>query len=241
MQRISTVFHIALFAVLICGCKEKLHAHKNQAHKVHKVHKAHKRHVHKAHKGHTHKHAKHTLPAAHKKRVHKRSLYILNAQWTRQNGKKVAFASFKGKIQIVSMVYASCPHACPVTISDLKAIEHGIAPKDRKKVGFILITFDPKRDTVQKLNALAQKRKLDPKRWSLLRGPTDQVLELAALLGVKYKKVSATDYAHSNIISILSPQGVIKHQQIGLSQDPKASLKVIQKLLQKVGSKNRKK
>lgn len=170
-------------------------------------------------------------PARRSAGLSKRSLYQLNATWTTQDGTRIKFASLRGKIRLIAMIYASCQYACPLTISDLKRIEQGIPKAQRAKVGFVLVTIDPKRDTPAKLKELAQKRKLDLKRWTLLRGSPDDILELAALLGVKYKKVSDTMFAHSNLITVLDAQGVMKHQQVGLNQSPKKTLQVLYQLL----------
>ena len=40
--------------------------------------------------------------------------------------------------------------------------------------------------------------------------------ELAALLGVKYKQEADGAFSHSNLITILNPQGEIVHQRTGL-------------------------
>jgi protein SCO1/2 len=44
----------------------------------------------------------------------------------------------------------------------------------------------------------------------------NSVLERAALLGVKYRSVSKTVFAHSNLITVLNKKGEIVHQQEGL-------------------------
>lgn len=64
-------------------------------------------------------------------------------------------------------------------------------------------------------------------RWTLLNGDESSILELAALLGVKYKKTSTLDYAHSNIITILNEEGKVAYQQVGLGTDATQTLDVI--------------
>ena len=68
---------------------------------------------------------------------------------------------------------------------------------------------------------------MSPAEWTLLNGKENVTLELAALLGVKYKKTSATDYAHSNLITIINPEGEVAYQQIGLGADPTQTINVI--------------
>jgi hypothetical protein len=54
------------------------------------------------------------------------------------------------------------------------------------RVGFALVSFDSKRDTPAALADYRRARKLPAERWALLRGRPDDVLELAALLGIKF-------------------------------------------------------
>jgi len=61
----------------------------------------------------------------------------------------------------------------------------------------------------------------------LLHGEPEDVLEISALLGVKFKNDKRGQFAHSNIITILNAEGEITHQQIGLNQEPEASLDAI--------------
>ena len=56
--------------------------------------------------------------------------------------------------------------------------------------------------------------------------------ELAALLGVNYRKDARGHYAHSNILTVLNPGGEIVHQQLGLNQSPDESVKQLLHLLQ---------
>lgn len=69
----------------------------------------------------------------------------------------------------------------------------------------------------------------DPKRWLLLTGDEDGVLELAVALGMKYRKTSAMDFAHSNIITILAPDGRIAYQTPEIGADISKTLKAIRK------------
>lgn len=186
-----------------------------------------------------HKHAGHPSkkPATRKattKKAHAdsnaRSLYQLDSTWSSHRGTSRKLSSLRGHVVMLAMIYASCPHACPMTISDIQAIDRGLTPAQRKKVRIVLVTFDPARDTPAQLKALAKQRGLDS-RWILLRGSDTQILELAAVLGVKYRKVNEKDFVHSNLITILDAQGVRRHQQVGLAQDPKASQAVIRKIL----------
>ena len=62
-------------------------------------------------------------------------------------------------------------------------------------------------------------------------GTADDVLELAALLGVKFKKDARGQFAHSNVLTVLNPGGEVVHQQVGLNQAPHETVKQLHRLL----------
>jgi protein SCO1 len=155
------------------------------------------------------------------------SIYNLNSTWHTQKGEEKSLSDLQGKIQLVALVYATCEYACPRIIADMKRIETAVTDQYGDQIGLVLVTIDPTRDTPEKLRDFAEKTHLDPNRWLLLQGQDSDILELAALLGVQYKKTSATDFSHSNVITVLNPAGKIVHQQVGLGVNPDESVLAI--------------
>jgi len=49
-------------------------------------------------------------------------------------------------------------------------------------------------------------------RWKLLRGDESQVREIAAILGVKFKKMQEGGINHTSLISFLDSKGLIDSQ-----------------------------
>jgi protein SCO1/2 len=147
------------------------------------------------------------------------SIYQLNSSWTNQDGQLVSLKSFTGNPVVLTMFFANCTYACPLLVNDMQKMENSL-PKDKKNnYRFILVSIDPERDTPTKLKIYAKERGLDLSRWTLLTGETDDIMELAALTGFKYKKDDKGNFSHSNLITLLNEKGEIMHQQIGLNQD----------------------
>lgn len=160
-----------------------------------------------------------------------KSLYQVGSRWTTDAGKQIQLGALQGKPQVVAMFFANCQYACPLIVNDMKRIETALTPAQRARVGFTLVTFDPKRDTVEALASYRRVRELSTDRWTLLRGKSDDVQELAALLGVRYKQDARGQFAHSNVITLLNAQGEIVHQQVGLNQDIQASVRALAELV----------
>jgi protein SCO1/2 len=161
------------------------------------------------------------------------SVYQLPSHWRDQNNAPLELADLVGKIQVVAFIYTYCEHSCPVILSTLKRIDKKLSGEQKQQLNFLLISLDPDRDTPDILNAYMNKNNLAQTRWRLLHGNADDVLELAALFGVRYKPMDANnDIAHSNMITILDRQGVIDYQMQGISDDLSESLAAINALTQ---------
>ena len=158
-----------------------------------------------------------------------RSLFQLDSLWTNDKRAQVRLASLGGRPVVITMFFAKCEYACPVLVHDMKKVEAALPEELRAKVTFALVSFDSERDTPA---ALADYRKIHelPANWTLLRGTPDDVLELAALLGVKFKKDARGQFAHSNILTVLNAGGDVIHQQVGLNVAPDETVKQLRQL-----------
>lgn len=147
------------------------------------------------------------LPAA--------SLYQLDAGFTDDAGRPVRLASFRGRPVAIAMFFSSCTYACPLIVQDLTRIRDKLPADIRERAALVLVSFDTRRDTAGVLRRFREDRALGP-QWTLLRGDEDAVGELAAVLGVKFKREAGGGFAHSNLVTLLSPEGEIVHQRTGL-------------------------
>lgn len=146
------------------------------------------------------------------------SIYHVDSNWTNQNNKIVNIASLKDKVQVLAFVYTYCEHSCPIILAKLKHIERKLTPEQKEDIHFILVSLDPKRDTPEVLSKYMKEKELDARYWQMFSGNPDDVLELSALLGVRYKPMAneTNDIAHSNMITILDKKGRLHYQMKGL-------------------------
>lgn len=143
------------------------------------------------------------------------SLYQLDATYTNDSGRAFTLGELRGRPVVLTMFFASCGYACPMLVSDMTQIREKLPADIRDQVAFVLVSFDVKRDTPAALHAYRTERGLND-QWILLHGGHDAVSELAALLGVKYKLENNGMFSHSNLITVLNPEGEIVHQREGL-------------------------
>ncbi len=160
-----------------------------------------------------------------------KSLYQLDSTWTSDVGREVKLGVLRGRVQVVAMFFAQCEYACPIIVENMRVIETALPAALRDRVDFLLVSFDTERDTPEVLRAYRNKTKLAPAHWTLLRGGTDDVRELAALLGVNYQRDARGQFAHSNVITVLNAEGEVAFQQAGLNKDSKETISAVEKAL----------
>lgn len=172
-------------------------------------------------------------PAVTKECLNDKSLYQLDSAWTNDDGAEVKLASLRGRPQVVVMFFANCTYACPLLVYQMQQLEAALPESLRDKVGFTLISFDTERDTPAALHNYRLGHALANQRWTLLRGGPDDVLELAALLNVKFKKDAQGQFIHSNVITLLNAEGEIVCQDLGLNSDHKEIIRAVSELARK--------
>lgn len=148
------------------------------------------------------------LPAA--------SLYQAEAAFVTDAGEPLRLVELRGRPVLLAMFFSNCAYACPATVVDLVRIREKLPPDERDRVRVVMVSFDVERDTPAALRAFRESRGI-PADWVLLGGSADSVRELAALLGVKYKREADGGFAHSNLVTVLGPDGEIVHRRAGLS------------------------
>jgi len=166
-------------------------------------------------------HAHSTAPAAAPARS--QSLYALSAALVDQDGRSVGLDLFRGYPVLISMFYATCPDACPLLIANIQRIEAELSPRERANLRVVLVSLDPERDTPEALQALVRARGLDDSRWRLMRAPDDTVREIAAALGIKYRRLPDGSFNHSSVITLLDRSGAVQARVDGIGQ-PQADL-----------------
>jgi len=158
------------------------------------------------------------------------SLYLLDSMWTSDVGKEIKLGALRGRIQIVAMFFAQCEYACPIIVGQMKKLEAALPDFMRDQVDFLLISMDSERDTVAALHDYRTKTNLDVAHWTLLRGGEDDVRELAALLGINYKRDGKGQFTHTNLITVLNQDGEVAFQQTGLDTATDQILSALKKI-----------
>ena len=145
-----------------------------------------------------------------------RSLYQVPLTWRTDGGETVTLDHWKGQTVVLTMIFTSCQATCPLTMAKLRAIQEQF---DREKIAahFVIVSFDPTRDTPEKL--ARYRRETDHLRpnWTFVVGAEDDTRQLAMLLGIKYSRNPVSgDIMHDNKIVLLNGAGEVTKELVGL-------------------------
>ncbi len=143
------------------------------------------------------------------------SIYQLDSQWTDQSGAKLKMTDMAGAPRLVVMLFTRCQSTCPLIVEEIRGVLKALPAEKEKDIRVTVFSFDSENETPETLADFVKKRKLD-ERWQLLTGKAEGVAELAAVLGVRYKKIK-DEYVHSNILFFVDKNGVIKGKKDGLN------------------------
>lgn len=159
------------------------------------------------------------------------SILQLGSKWKNQKGETVNISDLQGKPRLLVMLFTRCETACPLIVEDLKEVAKELGSiKTAKGVGVSIFSLDSFRETPESLLAFSVKRKLPP-NWELYASDADAVAELAAALGVRYKRLQNGDFIHSNVIYFLNSKGEIAAQKEGIKTPRGEFIKKISKTL----------
>ena len=105
-------------------------------------------------------------------------------QLLNQDGEEVLFPDdFRGAPVVVGFVYTNCPDICSFITSNIKKVyQEGKHPEGTQ---FVLITFDPERDTPEVLQNYAYAFEMDREPFQFLTGDTDTIDELMKRVSVR--------------------------------------------------------
>lgn len=139
---------------------------------------------------------------------------------TNQDGKKFTFKDYRGKALAVTFIYRECPlpEFCIKMSRQFADMANQIAsdPAAKDKIRLLSISFDPERDTPEKLKQyglgyLGKEPKDDLTIWNLAVGTDKEVRAVADFFGLKYETDAAdkTQINHSLVTAVIAPDGKV--------------------------------
>jgi protein SCO1/2 len=128
------------------------------------------------------------------------------------NGEKMSLSDTEGKVRLVYFYFSSCVDVCLPTTHLLSKVQEelkqaGVFAED---TAILSITFDPERDTQERLKEFSGFYDADSTGWHFLRGEEQYSRDLAKKYGVMVVDSGDGQFIHSNIILLVNQKGYIQ-------------------------------
>ena len=146
-----------------------------------------------------------------------------------QDNNKVKFPEIiKGKITLFAMVYTHCADICPMTVHNMHLVDQRMPEYLRKKVAYVVISFDPNRDTPEVLKKFAEIRDISFYNWHFLSGDQKNTREVMLKFDINaipadttYSESREISYniIHTDRISLIDQDGKLRTNYKGSTAD----------------------
>lgn len=141
-------------------------------------------------------------------RTEEKTVYLDSKMiWQDDSGKNVKLSDWQKNTVVLTMSYTSCRRICPnMTLKKLKELQEGY-DKLKKKVEFIIVTFDPENDTPHELSKYKKKNKIDRNNWHFLTGTLENTKTFSEKLDLDGFWKMDDHVFHGFKIVVIGPNG----------------------------------
>jgi len=129
----------------------------------------------------------------------------------------VRLHEFSGKPLVISMIFTSCAHVCPMTTKHLDQTTRAareVLGEDSFEI--VTIGFDAANDSPAAMAAFARKQGVKAKGWRFLSGTQETIDALAADLGFIYFR-TPRGFDHINQVTIIDRDSRVYNQVYGIN------------------------
>ena len=151
-----------------------------------------------------------------------------------QDSVVVRSESMKGKVWVAKFFFASCPTICPPMTTQMKRVQ-AMTTDLEDHVQFISFSINPTHDTPSVLREYMKSHGITAKNWQFLTGDEAETHELGVnsfMVHVNSDEESPGGYAHSDAITLVDKEGIVRGVYIGTDTEEVNKLeKDLRKLL----------
>jgi len=150
-----------------------------------------------------------------------------------QEGSLVDLDALRGRVVLLTAVYASCGHTCPLVLSQTQAALTELDPVDLEDLSVVAVTLDPANDTTEVLAALADGYGLEAPLYNFVTGPSPEVERVLDDMQVARTRDPETGVIdHANLFLLIDREGKIAFR-LGLGERQKVWLTTALRILLK--------
>lgn len=130
-----------------------------------------------------------------------------------QTGAVVDLAELRGKVVLLTGVYASCPHTCPLILDQARGAIEALPESQREDVQVVAVTLDPERDSMEALAELADRHGLAASTYRLVTGAPDRVEQILDRMELARRRDPETGVIdHANLFLVIDRAGQVAYR-----------------------------
>lgn len=155
---------------------------------------------------------------------------ISNHRFITSEGDQLRLADLSGRPVVISLIFTSCYHVCPLITQQLaEAVAVARDTLRGNEFDILTIGFDSTNDTPARMRSFARERGIDPLGWHFLSADAATIEQLAAELGFIFF-ASPRGFDHLAQITILDQELRVYHQIYGDSFVPPTLIEPLKRL-----------
>jgi protein SCO1/2 len=146
-------------------------------------------------------------------------------------GQSFALQDLRGKPLVISLIYTSCHHVCPIITANIEKntnIAHEALGEDSFSI--VTIGFDWQVDTPDRMRMYASAKGIDTPGWHFLSGDEASVEAISKDVGFQYF-ATAKGFDHLSQTTIVDADGKIYRQVYGQDFDAQLFVEPIKELV----------
>jgi len=124
-----------------------------------------------------------------------------------------AVVDLRGQVVLLTGVYASCPHTCPLILDQARAAIEALPDAQRGDVQVVAVTLDPERDSLADLAGLADRHGLAASTYRLVTGAPDRVEGILDAMELARRRDPETGVIdHANLFLLIDRAGHVAYR-----------------------------
>jgi protein SCO1/2 len=128
-------------------------------------------------------------------------------------GQRLELATLRGRVVLVTAVYARCAFTCPMIFAQSKAALAQLSAREREELSVLGITLDPVHDDTMTLAGLAQAQSIAPPLFRLLTGEPATVERTLDAFGFTRSRDPVTGVIdHANLFVLIDRDGRVAYR-----------------------------
>jgi protein SCO1/2 len=128
-------------------------------------------------------------------------------------GGRVSLADMRGRVVVLTGVYAHCGYACPMILGQAKRAVAALAPAEREAVTVVAVTLDPEHDGQEALAQMARAQGVQAPLFRLAWGAPPDVERTLDDMAVARTRDPATGVIdHANVFVLVDRSGRVAYR-----------------------------